>query len=66
MAIDTAEKRAAAFIDDCGILFPPDGAIDSFDREWMLGQYPFSIPTDFVRLINESVTYPTIKDESYI
>lgn len=39
MAIDTAGKRASALIDDCGILFPPDGAIDTADRIWMLGQY---------------------------
>lgn len=39
MAIDTANKRASALIDDCGILFPPDGTIDAFDRGWLVGQY---------------------------
>lgn len=39
MAIDTANKRASSFLDDCGILFPPDGTIDAFDRGWLVGQY---------------------------
>lgn len=39
MAIDTANKRASALIDACGILFPPDGTITESDRGWQLGQY---------------------------
>jgi hypothetical protein len=39
MAIDTANKRASSLLDDCGILFPPDGTISAFDRGWLVGQY---------------------------
>jgi hypothetical protein len=39
MAIDTQERRNAALIESCGIIFP-DGAISEFDRDELLGWYP--------------------------
>jgi hypothetical protein len=43
MAIDTERKRVASLIDDCGIIFSPDGVIDDVDQVWMLGQYPVAL-----------------------
>jgi hypothetical protein len=42
MAIDTEQKRAASFIDDCGIKIPPSGSFIATDRAWMVGQYLFA------------------------
>jgi hypothetical protein len=39
MAIDTVKNRGSALLDNCGILYPADGTIDTGDRYWLLGQY---------------------------
>lgn len=42
MAIDTAKRRNAAFLDACGILIP-DVLIDDDDRQVLVGCYSLSV-----------------------